>query len=549
MKIRRSATQVFSVVLLCLWAMLLMAPKTDADDTTGVENVIIGAYKNMEYEVDISQFKITGEELDEIYDALRYGGKLPWYTHSYEYTYNTETKLVRKFRPIWLDPAVYDYALYEQKVAQVLAEVVQPDMSQWQIALVLHDYLAANCSYDEALNLRQGYDALVGGSAVCSGYAFAYMDLMNRAGVPCEYVVSEGMNHAWNLVNCNGNWLHVDVTWDDPVSNVQGRVRHHYFLISDRAISDEDHGHYGWETDRTCPYTEWDTDRFWHGVDSAILYSEDGLSSFQRQFKEKTAHALYIRDRKSGDTTRMDTVDLGYINLGTNDGKNYFYQSYGLSYFAGRLYYCDMANVYSILPDGSGKQTVYTHNYSKENTCISGCHVENGVLHLTLRDHEGNLKEKNISLQEKFHRHSYTSTAYAATCQSVGYEVGTCECGIEYRVIRSGLGDHAYDGGRVTEEPTYFSTGTRVYTCTHCGAEKTEAIPRLKGDAPTDPKNPEASEDPAIPTLPTLPSWPIRPTQPSSEPMEFDWSEHPEIIGGIVVVILLLLLGRKKKHK
>jgi hypothetical protein len=40
--------------------------------------------------------------------------------------------------------------------------------------------------------------------------------------------------------------------------------------------------------------------------------------------------------------------------------------------------------------------------------------------------------------------------------------------------------NHIWDAGKVTKKPTTTSTGTRTYTCTWCGATKTESVPKLK---------------------------------------------------------------------
>ena len=50
-------------------------------------------------------------------------------------------------------------------------------------------------------------------------------------------VVSEPkINHAWNMVKIDGEYYHVDVTWNDPVPDRQGRVLHTYFNTSDRKM-------------------------------------------------------------------------------------------------------------------------------------------------------------------------------------------------------------------------------------------------------------------------------------------------------------------------
>lgn len=55
------------------------------------------------------------------------------------------------------------------------------------------------------------------GYTVCAGYAKAFTMLMNGAGVDAMSVTS--YNHAWNMVNINDSWYHLDCTWDDLDEN------------------------------------------------------------------------------------------------------------------------------------------------------------------------------------------------------------------------------------------------------------------------------------------------------------------------------------------
>ena len=68
---------------------------------------------------------------------------------------------------------------------------------------------------------------------------------MNLLGVECYYVSSELMNHGWNIIKINGEYYHVDVTWDDPVLDNFGMVNHDYFLLSDNKIQEKEH--FNWE--------------------------------------------------------------------------------------------------------------------------------------------------------------------------------------------------------------------------------------------------------------------------------------------------------------
>ena len=43
--------------------------------------------------------------------------------------------------------------------------------------------------------------------------------------------------HVWNAVYINNEWLHLDLTWDDPVSkDNKDHLEHDYFLINDNEL-------------------------------------------------------------------------------------------------------------------------------------------------------------------------------------------------------------------------------------------------------------------------------------------------------------------------
>ena len=50
---------------------------------------------------------------------------------------------------------------------------------------------------------------------------------------------SEG--HVWNAVYLDNQWLHLDLTWDDPVSNDgTDYLQHKYFLITTAQLEEVD---------------------------------------------------------------------------------------------------------------------------------------------------------------------------------------------------------------------------------------------------------------------------------------------------------------------
>ena len=98
---------------------------------------------------------------------------------------------------------------------------------EWEIALWLHDWLIYNANYDYTYTYHDPNGVLLKGIGVCDSYTKAYMLLLNEFDIECKRLVSEEMEHAWNLVKIDGKWCHIDCTWDDPGEG--GYERHTYF--------------------------------------------------------------------------------------------------------------------------------------------------------------------------------------------------------------------------------------------------------------------------------------------------------------------------------
>ena len=138
----------------------------------------------------------------------------------------------------WLD---YDALRMVQATPEGLAaieEIVQECRAQgfrdeYDIALWLHDWLINHAEYDTSYSIHEPEGVLVYGFGVCQSYTTAYGLLLDEFGIENDVVVSDAMNHTWNLVKLNGKWCHVDVTWDDPVNGTENK---YYFGMNDAFI-------------------------------------------------------------------------------------------------------------------------------------------------------------------------------------------------------------------------------------------------------------------------------------------------------------------------
>ncbi len=120
------------------------------------------------------------------------------------------------------------------KYMEIIGANVSKDKSAYDNVLALHDYLVSNIQYDTTKQAAGAYDALIKGSAMCKGYTESFKTLLDIIGIENKVVsgYGNGEAHVWNLVNLDGEWYHIDVTWDDPI-NGDGTVKHTYFNVDD----------------------------------------------------------------------------------------------------------------------------------------------------------------------------------------------------------------------------------------------------------------------------------------------------------------------------
>ena len=78
---------------------------------------------------------------------------------------------------------------------------------------------------------------------ICSGYSDTMKIFLDKLNI-INYKISNDQ-HIWNLVYLDGTWYHLDLTWDDPISEVN-ITRDNYFLIDNATLEllDDDEHHY-----------------------------------------------------------------------------------------------------------------------------------------------------------------------------------------------------------------------------------------------------------------------------------------------------------------
>lgn len=138
-----------------------------------------------------------------------------------------------------------DISIINDKINDITNSIVSDDMSNYDKILAFHDYIVNNTVYDSSVSIdNQSYSnthsntaigLLLEGKAICSGYSDTMAIFLNMNGIN-NYKISSD-EHIWNLVNIDGMWKHIDVTWDDPVtSNGTNILLHDFFLIDSQEL-------------------------------------------------------------------------------------------------------------------------------------------------------------------------------------------------------------------------------------------------------------------------------------------------------------------------
>lgn len=193
---------------------------------------------------DLSDLNISVNALDRIYWAFDYdNAQFFWLANGYSYSYYSSNRVV-SVSPQYSRTAAQAaeiQPLFDAAADEIIAKALEED-DVFDRLCVIHDEIILRTDYKSTGGsyISEADGPLVYGKALCEGYSKAFMYLAQSVGVNCVCVAGyAGEAHMWNMVEIDGVWYQVDVTWDDPVGG-NGKPYYDYFLISDSKMF-EDH--------------------------------------------------------------------------------------------------------------------------------------------------------------------------------------------------------------------------------------------------------------------------------------------------------------------
>lgn len=148
-------------------------------------------------------------------------------------TYSTNGEITLNIEKLYTEEEIN---IVNNKIDEILNNIITNDMSLEDKILTIHDYIINTTQYDTAAlennttyHSHISYGTLIEGYSTCNGYADTMALFLDRLDVLNYRVVSS--THVWNAIYINNQWLHLDLTWDDPITKDSNNITHKFYLI------------------------------------------------------------------------------------------------------------------------------------------------------------------------------------------------------------------------------------------------------------------------------------------------------------------------------
>ncbi len=203
--------------------------------------------------IDVHDWHLTAKEIMDIFQELMETEPGLFFVQpKLSYAYD-ENGLVTDIYPQYhMDLEETDFARHRLiAYMENFTDTVQPDMSEGDKALLVHDHIAERYQYSPSgAENYDIYSLLNDGHGVCQAFSLMYIALGERIGLAVDLVTSETMDHAWNHVKVDGNYYHVDVTRD--LSNESESYHHDRFLLCDIGMRNKGYVDFSCHENHSC---------------------------------------------------------------------------------------------------------------------------------------------------------------------------------------------------------------------------------------------------------------------------------------------------------
>ncbi len=205
--------------------------------------------------------KYTGclNDIEEITNNQTMISNINNFVHPYNSFSSIETTIDSRDNVTLKINHVYDndmIVLLNYKVDEIYNNIYKDNLSLKENIKLFHDYIINKTRYDKEradskivkYKSDNAYGVLIEGIGLCGGYTDAMSLFLEKLNVK-NYKIST-INHTWNTVNIDNKWLHLDLTWDDPISEDGSDILDDkFFLISTNELLDIEKTEHNFDTE------------------------------------------------------------------------------------------------------------------------------------------------------------------------------------------------------------------------------------------------------------------------------------------------------------
>ena len=188
--------------------------------------------------------KLENRELSEIFFKLRLDCPDIFYVTGFTYRFYPGADHVELVPEYLFEKSKIKE--HQKALSSRVTKLVRPaqNLSPIEKERYIHDFICQNVRYDK---LKKPYShEIIGplgqGVGVCEGIAKSVKILCDALGIWCIIAISEAApeqgikyRHAWNIVKLDGQFFHLDATFDNSLGQ-DGLLRYDYFNLDDARL-------------------------------------------------------------------------------------------------------------------------------------------------------------------------------------------------------------------------------------------------------------------------------------------------------------------------
>lgn len=190
-------------------------------------------YCSLEYKSCIEDFDLIANNQTLLSDINNYVH--PFNSFSFiSFSYSTEGSITmsvtKKYTQVEIETI-------NNIIDSIMTNNIDSNMNDYKKIEIMHDYIINNSKYNEQSNKSRATDILINHEGICSAYADTMSIFLYKFKI--DNIKISSQSHIWNLVYLNNNWLHLDLTFDDPITNTnENLLLKDYMLINSAKLSE-----------------------------------------------------------------------------------------------------------------------------------------------------------------------------------------------------------------------------------------------------------------------------------------------------------------------